>query len=77
MEHLKNVVPNKRKTILSALVIVTDDSKCRDQMLDDVRTYNKGIETQDKTDSQKENWIKTDEVKSIFDTLTKQTSLLS
>ena len=76
LDFLQNVAPNKRKTILSALVIVTDDSKYRDQMLDDVRSYNKGIATQDKTDSQKENWVKTDEVKSFFDTLAKQTSLL-
>ena len=76
LDFLKDVPPNKRKTILSALVIVTDDAKYRDQMLDDVRSYNKGVATQDKTEAQKENWITSDEVKKVFDTLAKQANLL-
>jgi hypothetical protein len=76
LEHLKDVPPNKRKTILSALVIVTDDSKYRDQMLDDVRHYNKEISTQDKSPEQQANWIKTDEVKKVFDQLEKHANLL-
>ena len=45
-------------------------------MLDDVRSYTKEVATQDKTEAQKENWIKTDEVKRVFDTLAKQANLL-
>ena len=33
LEHLKNVPPNKRKTILSSLVIITDKKPYRDLML--------------------------------------------
>jgi len=76
LEHLKDVPVNRRKTILSALVIVTDDSKYRDQMLDDVRSYNKEISTQDKSPEQKANWVNTADVKKIFDALTKQANLL-
>ena len=41
LTFLDNVPPNKRKTILSALVIITDNKKYRDKMLADVREYNK------------------------------------
>ena len=76
LQHLKDIPPNRRKTILSALVIITDDSKYRDQMLTDVKQYNKDISTQEKTTEQQANWIKTDEVKKVFDTLGKQAMLL-
>ena len=76
LEHLKDVPVNKRKTMLSALVIITSDAKYRDQMLDDVRAYNKGIERQEKTPEQEASWIKTDEVKKVFDALQKQANLL-
>jgi len=76
LEHLKDVPVNKRKTMLSALVIITSDAKYRDQMLDDVRAYNKGIATQEKTPEQEASWIKSDEVKKVFDTLQKQANLL-
>jgi len=76
LEYLKDMPPNKRKSILSALVIITDDPKYREQMLDDVRQYDAGIKTQEKTPEQKENWITTDEVKQVFETLEKHAKLL-
>lgn len=76
LDHLKDIPPNKRKTILSALVIITDDSKYRDQMLTDVKEYNKDISTQEKSENQKENWVKTDDVTRVFDTLAKQANIL-
>ena len=67
MDYLKDIPPNKRKTTLSALVIITNDKDYRDAMLSDVRDYNKDISKQVKTDTQEENWI---EQKEIIDTLT-------
>jgi integrase len=67
LEYLKDVPPNKRKTTLSALVIITSDKDYRDAMLSDVRDYNKDISKQVKTDTQEENWI---ENKEIMDTIT-------
>ena len=67
MDYLKDIPPNKRKTTLSALVILTNDKDYRDAMLSDVRDYNKDISKQVKTDTQEENWI---EQKEIIDTLT-------
>jgi len=69
LDFLKDVPPNKRKTILSALVIVTDKSEYRDKMLSDVRDYNKEIQKQEKTPTQEENWVDDKEVKAVFEAL--------
>jgi hypothetical protein len=45
-------------------------------MLDDVSNYNKEIKKQEKTETQKENWVTTDEVKSIYETLKKNADML-
>ena len=50
LNHLKTMTPNKRKTILSSLVIITDKKAYRDLMLEDIKDYNKDIETQTKTE---------------------------
>ena len=58
LEYLKDKPSNKRKTILSALVLIATDKKpYRDLMLSDISDYNKDIKKQDKTQSQEENWI--------------------
>jgi len=76
LEYLKNVPPNKRKTILSSLVIITDKKAYRDLMLEDVREYNKEIHKQEKTEEQKESWVNTNQVKDILNELKTNTDLL-
>jgi len=76
LEFLKNIPPNKRKTILSSLVIITDKKPYRDLMLEDVRDYNKEIHKQEKTDDQKESWVNTNQVKDILNELKTNTDLL-
>ena len=44
LAFLKDVPANKRKSILSALVVVTNDKKYRDVMLGDIQTYTHDIE---------------------------------
>jgi len=74
--HLKDLPANKRKTILSALVIITDDKKYRDLMLEDIKTYTQDIGKQEKTETQKENWVGGAEVKSLWETLKRNADLL-
>jgi hypothetical protein len=76
LDHLKDLPPNKRKTILSALVIITDNKKYRDLMLEDVRDYNREISKQEKTESQEENWVSQNAVKDMFEELKKNTNLI-
>jgi hypothetical protein len=66
MKSLESLESNKRKTILSALVIITDNDKYRELMLEDVKKYNETIKTQEPTESQKENWIDSDGIKSKY-----------
>jgi hypothetical protein len=56
IEYIKDV-PNKRKSILSALVVLTDNEDYRKLMLGDINKYNSFIKTQQKTETQEANWI--------------------
>jgi hypothetical protein len=57
-----NKEPNVRKTILSALFVLTKNPKYRDQMLDNIKAYNVEIDKQEKTETQKQNWLETKEI---------------
>jgi len=76
LNHLKTMTPNKRKTILSSLVIITDKKAYRDLMLEDIKDYNKDIETQTKSESQKENWIETNQIKDVWELLKNDADLI-
>ena len=76
LAFLKDVPPNRRKTILSSLVIITDKKPYRDLMLEDVRNYNKEIHKQEKTPEQQESWVSTNQVKDVFDEYKKNAELL-
>jgi len=36
LSYLKDLEPNKRKTILASLVVITDNKRYRDQMMKDI-----------------------------------------
>jgi len=76
LAFLKDVPPNKRKTILSSLVIITDKKQYRDLMLEDVRDYNKEIHKQEKTPEQEASWVSTNQVREIWELLKKDADLL-
>lgn len=76
LAFLKDIPPNKRKTILSSLVIITDKKPYRDLMLEDVRDYNKEIGKQEKTPEQEASWVNTNQVNEIYNELKKNADLL-
>lgn len=76
LTFLKDMPPNRRKTILSALVIITDKKAYRDLMAEDVRDYNKDIHKQEKTPQQEASWVETNQVKEVCDDLKKVADLL-
>jgi len=76
LKFLKDVPPNKRKTILSSLVIITDKKPYRDLMADDVRDYNKDISKQEKTPAQEASWVETSEIKQVYDDLKQNADLI-
>jgi len=76
LEFLKDLPPNKRKTVLSALVIITDDKKYRELMLDDIKNYNHEIGKQEKSETQKENWVAGADIKLLWEQLKRNSDLL-
>lgn len=76
LEHLKAVPVNKRKTILSALVVITSCKAYRDQMLKDIENFNEDIGKQEKTDAQEESWVSNHNVQTIHDNLQSQAMAL-
>jgi len=72
LDHLKDVDPVKRKTTLSALVVVCDDDVCkyyREPMMEDIK-HAKSISIEQKmTEKQATNWITQEQVREKFDSL--------
>ena len=76
LDYLKDVPANRRKTILSALVVLTGKDEYRNQMNEDVSTYNREIQTQTKSDTQRENWIEKNEIEKIRNELENDAKIL-
>lgn len=76
VEFLKDEPSNKRKTILSALVVVTNNQIYRTLMLTDIKDYSAEIKTQDKSETQKENWVSTSDINTIYDKLKSEATML-
>jgi integrase len=76
LDHLKTLEPNKRKTILSALVVITDNKAYRQQMLEDIKDYNIEQNKQIKSENQKESWINKDTIDDLYNRLKKNAMIL-
>lgn len=76
LKYLKDLPSNKRKTVLSALVVITDNKNFRELMLDDIKEYNKEEAKQQKTDTQKENWVDNDTLDKMMKVLYHNAKLL-
>ena len=73
---LDNKEPNARKTILSALVVLTKhEPKVMDEyrklMLKDIDIYDNEKKEQEKSETEKENWMSLDQIKQIYADLEK------
>jgi len=67
LNYLKDLEPNKRKTIMSALVVICEDAKpYREQMLTDIKETSIQTAKQEKTTSQEENWISQNALRAKF-----------
>lgn len=76
LKYLKDLPANKRKTILSALVVITDNKDYRELMLDDIKEYNKEEAKQQKTEIQKENWVDSETLDKMMKVLYHNAKLL-
>lgn len=66
INNLKDVEPSKRKNILSALVVLTDNEDYKKLLIDDSNKYKKLIDENIKSETQKANWINHEELINIF-----------
>lgn len=76
LKHLKEVSPNKRKSILSSLVVLTGNTKYRDVMLGDIEAFNKQTSKQEKSEKTQTNWVSQKEIKDIYEKLKSQATEL-
>ena len=76
LKYIHDLPPNRRKTILSALVVITDNKAYRDLMMDDIKNYKMEISKQEKTPSQRENWVEASDVKQLWEQLKRNADLL-
>ena len=76
LHFLKDMACNKRKTILSALVVITDNNDFKKLMAEDVQHYNMDIKKQEKSPEQKENWVSSNDIEEIYNDLKKNAELL-
>lgn len=75
LKYLEDKDGSKRKTMLASLVVLTEKHPAvelyRKQMLDDAHKHNDKEKDQEKSESQKENWISQEELKEIYAELDK------
>ncbi len=71
IKHLEDMPSNKRKTILSALVIISGKKEYRDLMMNDIGDYRREIEKQEKTPAQEKSWTSQEEILSKYKQLEK------
>ena len=76
LAHLKNLPAARRKTVLSALVVLTERDDYRKEMLEDVSTFNKEVNSQKMNDKQKASNISAAEVAAVYDKLAAQAAVL-
>lgn len=76
MEYLKEMPPNKRKTRLSALVVVTGEETYSKKMGEDIKEFNDEVAKQEKSEGEKEAWMSKDEIMEIWAKLKKRASAL-
>lgn len=69
MEHLENKPPSTRKTVLSALYILTGLSAYNHQMKQDIESYKADVSKQEMSDKQKENFKSQEEITSKLNDL--------
>jgi len=76
LNNLDDLPANKRKTILAALVVLTNADDYKTQMNQDVNTYNEEIGEQRMTETQRNNWIEKDDIQTTFNKLEKRAKVI-
>ena len=76
LEYLKEKTPQTRKTVLSALFVLTANENYQKQMLEDCKHTNEMYKSQKKSQKEEENWMSSTEIKEIYDNLFEQVNAM-
>jgi len=66
LKYLENVEPQKRKTILASLYVLTNNPKYQEQMMSDIHHYNENIKMQIKDEKQDAYWLSKEELDQVY-----------
>ena len=69
LEYLKEKPASSRKTVLSALFVLTKNDEYNKIMLQDCKQTNDQYKEQKKSQKETDNWVSVEEIKSIYDGL--------
>jgi hypothetical protein len=69
LEYYKEKPSASRKTYLSALFVLTKNKHYQNEMNDDIQKVKTFNDTQEKTETQKENWLSQDKLDEVFNNL--------
>ena len=76
IDFLKDKPANKRKSVLAALIAMTDADEYKELMKKDISEYNEFINTQKKTKTQEENWVEKKDLDNAFEELEMKAKML-
>ena len=66
LKHLDEMPPNKRKTILSALVVISGKPDYRKEMLEDIKDYSNNAKKMEKSETQEANWVSKADIMALY-----------
>ena len=76
MNYLKDMPSNKRKTRLSALVVVTGEADYSKKMGEDIKDFNDEVAKQEKSVGEKQAWLSKNEILDIWNRHKKRASAI-
>jgi hypothetical protein len=76
LHYLKDKTPNIRKTILSALFVLTNNENYQKQMVEDCSVVNQQYKEQKMSKNEKENWMSFEEIQAIYNNLLNEVTLM-
>lgn len=66
LKYLDDLPPNRRKTILSALVVISGKPEYRTEMLQDIKEYSADAKEMKKSETQEANWVSKDDIMALY-----------
>ena len=66
LKYLEQIEPNKRKSILSSLYVLTKNKDFQNKMIADISEYNNNIKMEIKDPKQEENWLSKEELNEVY-----------